>query len=822
MLVATHPFDPFAVSLHGTVVVEASAGTGKTHAIASLVLRLVVERCIDVDRIAVVTFTRAAAGELRERVRRRLRDALDALEASGGGRSGVRRDGDPELEAWVEGRRRSGTTDRDCARLRRGLRGLDEACVDTIHGFCRRVLRAHGGPEGLLVEGTRLVDPRRLVDELVHDGWLAVLQRETGVHVEEIATASDLGWLRTIGRQVVEDPTLTVEPSAGAPMDATTRWRVAFAHQVRQAAQRRKQALGLRFINDTLHRLHAKLCVVRDEPLRRAIAGAYDAILVDEFQDTDTVQYELFATLAGARPRDLLLVLIGDPRQAIYGFRGANVHAYCWALRQCETQPQTLLVNRRSDPPLVEAVNRLFEAARRPFVTDAIAFRRAQPAPDGRIRLVGGRAGPPLTLFAVRGGGELHVAAACIARAAAWLLEEPAQIADADNRRRAIDAGDLAVLTRTNEQANAVQRALQSLGVPAVHAGEASVLQSTEAEELERIVRALATPDEPRVLYAALATRPFGLNAVELVQARADASKGMEWNGRFRRACALLQSRGPAAAVWTLFREVAAERRLLERPEGARALTNYAHVLELLDTVSRERGLGPQRLVAWLSRARSDPDGLGGLDPELVQLRLESDARAVRVMTIHRAKGLEFPIVVVGWLWTPIGARDRDPVVRYHDPTRDVAPHLDVGSTSIDKHRELAHREALSEALRLAYVALTRARHRCLVGYLEREADPAYDGAPRVRSPETSPLEYLLGHAIAAARSGSQGVDSPEPVTREGLELLARASGSVMGVLDMGEEASPRRGMPHSATRLVAPERTRRVESERNPRTASF
>ncbi len=487
---------------------------------------------------------------------------------------------------------------------------------------------------------------------------------------------------------------------------------------VRREVERRHEAANTQSFDDLLYRLRdALLRPATGSALAAQIRERFRAALIDEFQDTDPVQYAIFREVYEGSGQPLFL--IGDPKQAIYAFRGADVFTYVDAKRAAGARAHTLEINYRSTPALVHGVNTLFSRARAPFLFDDIPFTTVKPRAGARTELRGEIAArPPLELLVLtpppdakngrmdKGWAKRRVPR-MIAGEIVRLLASDATIGD-----RPLHAGDIAVLCRTNRQAMAVQEALRERGVPSVRQGDDSVFESEEAEEIERVLRAIAEPGDPRLLRAALATRLIGLDAQALAALQADEARWDDWAARLRDWLDTWTDHGFMAAFRRLLDVCEVQQRLLALEDGERRLTNVLHVAELLQAASREAHRGPLALVDWLTLMRTDEAARAEVASESMQIRLESDAKAVQLVTIHRAKGLEYGIVYCPFTWDAMGLHDEDQRwIRFHDEARKLR--LDIGSEQSKQNLARAEIEAFAENLRLLYVAVTRARHRC-------------------------------------------------------------------------------------------------------------
>ena len=560
--------------------------------------------------------------------------------------------------------------------------------------------------------------------------------------------------------------------------------------------------------------------------LAAALRQRLPAALIDEFQDTDPVQYRIFRRIYHERTGDgpaRSLFLIGDPKQAIYGFRGADLFTYLSAVADAGDRCYTLGVNWRSAPPLIDAVNQLFTRPTAPFVYDRIRYLPVEAAPHAvdTVRWPDGAPeGPlrtPLEILHVPSPDGRPLASSrlgprlpgAIAAEIARLLDEGASL-----DRRPLGAGDLAVLVRTNRQAVDMQRALRHIGVPSVLHSETNVFDTVEAEELETILQAVAEPASASRVRLALATEPFGVTAGELLAFQEDETGWETWLARFQRWSERWRSRGFVAMVQTLLGELAVESRLLRRVGGERQVTNLRHLIELLQAATTNEHLGPAALVRWLAEQR---DGRRAA-PEAAQQRLESDAAAVQVVTVHKAKGLEYEIVYCPYLWESAALREEDAKTpRFHDAAAGDRLTLDLGSPERDRHTALAQREAHAEATRLLYVALTRARQRCAVVW----------GNFRARA--QAPLGHLLhpapspssdsGGALEATASHLESLG--EETLRAELAALAASSGGAIGLRELSFGPVPRYRAPRPDIPALAERRSER-SLPRSWRIASF
>ena len=500
-----------------------------------------------------------------------------------------------------------------------------------------------------------------------------------------------------------------------------------FVARVGAAYRTLKERSGVLTFDDLIDRLDRALApdAPTREALARSIQAQFSVALIDEFQDTDPKQYRIFRSAFEGRP----LFFIGDPKQAIYAFRGADVFAYLAARRDARAA-YTLGTNYRSAPQLVAAVNAVFDrlgAEGRPFVYPGIPFEPVVARDGAEPGLRGVAPAAPLVWWTTDGlatnrRGEISkqlardAAQEATVTEIARLLNNPSvQIRDTDTdgteRWRRIEAGDVAVLVRKNQQARDLQDALRYAGVPSVVGRGDDIRTSREMDELERVLRAVARPGERRTVRAALATEMWGWTAADLV-ADADDERLEAIIETLRRDRAVWRAHGVFRMLTGLLRREGVPDRLQGYADRERRLTNLRHAIELLHDVEATEGRSPDELLHWVRTRMSRSFAHGSA----VEMRLESDAEAVQLVTMHNAKGLEYPVVFAPFVWdegekeTWFGSfEERPPVAHVEGGTRAV---YDLGSDAQDHARALADAERLAESLRLSYVALTRARER--------------------------------------------------------------------------------------------------------------
>lgn len=741
----------------GTTVLEASAGTGKTFTIAALATRYVAEGVAELGDLMLVTFGRAATSELRDRVRARLVSAERELRAPAPGTS-------PDPVVAHLAACDADELDRRRARLTRALAQFDAATITTTHGFCQQMLTALGVAADVDADAALVPDVSELRDEVVDDLYLRR-------YAAEQRPALDVEQAREVARAALDDPQAALEPADAEP--GTPAWhRVRFAEAVRAEVERRKRTRRVLDYDDLLTLLRDALTdPVTGAAAAERVRARYRVVMVDEFQDTDPVQWEILRTaFHGHRT----LVLIGDPKQAIYAFRGADVVTYLAAHAEA-THVATLGRSWRSDAPLLTGLEHVLGQAAlgdprivvRP-VDAQHTGRRLEGGPPLRLRQVtrgifrvAGTKNPPID--AIRELVAQDVAADVVQQLGSTRLQ-------VDGAWRPLEPGDVAVLTHRNADAAAVRVALEAVGVPAVESGLSSVFGTAAAQHWRRLLVALTQPGHAG-RAAAVALTPFvGWDATRL--GTATDTERDDLADTLRSWAQLLAERGVAALLETATAAGLAER-LLRTPSGERTLTDLRHVGQLLHEAATAGSLGTAALTDWLGRRITDA---AQDTAEERSRRLETDAAAVQVVTIHASKGLEFPVVYVPFAWSRYVMKSPGTFRVHDDAGRRV---LDVGGPSGPDYaawnaRALA--EAQGEDLRQLYVALTRASSQVVAWW-----SPSFNSragaltrvllgghAPGEEPPDavTPGDDDTVAQRLASLAAGSAGTVAHEQVTR--------------------------------------------------------
>lgn len=824
-------FDIFTCPLQGRVLVEASAGTGKTWNIGGLYLRLLLEKQLEVKQILVVTFTRAATAELRDRIRARIEKALSYLNGIGDLAD------DTFLLELLERQLEIGNTKAELAkRLQLAFESFDQAAIFTIHSFCQRALATTAFSAGQAFTVRTETDDEEMMLEAVQDFWrchiangrlspafsawldkkritpeklMLLLRRHLGKPLAELrwpqeietAVSPDAGGLETAFEEarmcwmssrdevvaLLED-SLEVhlrQPryksnsvksacnefdrlfSAGDPLaiiesigktDLLTTSELArytkskgttpehrffgLAESLIIECQKKNTDLSIiwlqllkRFLEETTALLKAKKQEKRvisfddmlidlhkalhnpDLPwLSGVLRQQFPAALIDEFQDTDPLQYAIFRSIYG--DSDLPVFMVGDPKQAIYSFRNADLHTY-FAARAEVGHHYTLPENHRSTVGLIDACNTVFSANSRAFLQPGLDFLPVRTGNRKRPELLDvseTESAASLTIWRLPDeNGEWIERSEAKERSIGATADEIARLLNASAEGKLsiggkpVCAGDMAVLVRSHREAAMVREALSRRGIGSVSLSHDSVFASREARELECVLAALLSPGSESLLKAALSTEMLGVNAAEMDALSNDEVRLSGWFERFEQYSDSWISYGIGYVLRFLMDREGVAKRLLALPDGERRMTNLMHLAELLNRES-ENNNAPDALLRYLAEKReSDKTG------EEEELRLETDRNLVQIMTVHRSKGLEFPFVFCPLLWDGYSRRQPNTLdgIEYHDNERLVIDFREMDSETSQAIKNDQAIDMAAESLRLIYVALTRAVYRC-------------------------------------------------------------------------------------------------------------
>lgn len=822
------------------VVVEASAGTGKTYTLSYLCLRVVLERNLPLQQLLILTFTDAATQELQARVRQLIKQAIQGAQ----GKSVS----DQNLAHIIARAQAKWGNEEVLARLNEALQNMDEVQISTIHSFCQSALSRYAFQSGQMFGAELLSDQFALIQSAVHDFWRSEIypaSKNTVAHLLDRAKITPGKWVQLLEKHLgnpflglapdcpeetpdqqfmleswqreflqlkqlwfdtPEIPTWVKEakvrmnkahpgmmqsyfenekasmnlpvkafeaftrPNHPHPFfalaasylehfkfldkdfdDKVVRLYYKLFEEVASQLTRLKWSRNQMSFDDLLNYLHQALHDPYTGPsLAQSLRANYPIAFVDEFQDTDRVQYEIFARiyeLDHAHKADAMVYLIGDPKQSIYGFRGADLYTYRTATAQA--QRIVLEANWRSHPQLLEAVEYLFQLRERPFQLDddrlpAIDFQHVKAGQKSAENpLIDPLNLPVMPFWAIeRIDGGVGIKRNFIAQAVAHEISRLLQGSlegQISHLGQALEARDIAVIVRKGSHIKLIAEALEKLNIPTVAYLNDNLMASADAEELQQLLMALEQPRKEHFVRMALATDYLGLTGTDLLDLIDDE---MAWERRledFRSYHQMWRDKGFIAMMTHFIENENVEQHLARYPDAERKITNLRQLTQVLYEQSQRINMGTHALVSWLGQQRMK--ALSEDEEIEHSLELYTDRNAVKVMTIHRSKGLEFPVVFCPFLWDH--AHNSSTPIDYYDPEARQKKLFLSAHEAYETERESAKAwrklQSQSEEIRLMYVALTRAKSRCYVVWQWKNK-----GKSKTLC-EWSPLGYLLG-----------------------------------------------------------------------------
>ncbi len=820
------------IGLEGMQLIEASAGTGKTHNLVEIYKRILKEENADIENILIVTFTKAATEDIRKKVRKGL---LEAIKEDG--------QKDPDM----------------LARLRKAAERMNEAPIFTIHAFSLKATEELAFESGVLFDRGDQVDDEAIFREVCCDYWRfqtigrckdwvayvqdkfknpdlfheklklalqkpsadvvglnlkgvldlanevrSLWQAEGFWRAKSVACEVDKrgekvdqkgkntrkvdqegknkggilsgnmtlgscaeaaggfvnligeldrtlkqaeiplsfpGWLQSFTKYAwpdllnkgYEDIPPPFSDGFRSKLLSLRDWVASGAFLFKDALENSKERARaikrerrLFSYADMIEDLYEALCHInRGRVLSQDLAGIWPYMLVDEFQDTDPRQYEILKAIHQGE-KSKTLVMIGDPKQAIYSFRGADVFAYLRAAKDAKaSKDKVLKVNHRSSPGIIAALNRLFRGDPNPFILEKIAYKEAECLHENRkIGIAYGQksSAPALTVWELQpkeGKGSLkarqarkELLEACLEQVVR-LLDQTAglEIREKDKqdpiKQRRIVPGDIAVLVGTNAQASMVQKGLAKRGVPSVCLHQQSVFKTDEAEEVFWLLKAAASPTDDRAVKSALVSLLLGKTLDNFASFAEDPETFEKERDLFKDAKDRWERAGVLAMLFPFIQKAAPS--VLSMGDGERRMSNYLQLAELL-AEAEAANFGTEGLIRYLDRAMREGGG------DAAQIRLESDEDFVKISTVHKAKGLEYGIVFLPFAsFFGVGKNSPEsPPYYYHD---------DEGKAKVayqkdpEEGSKRAVREHKAEAVRLLYVAFTRAKYAIYLGH---------------------------------------------------------------------------------------------------------
>lgn len=726
-------FDP-AFVLEGPHLVAASAGTGKTYNIQNIYARLVAEKGFRVAQIQVMTFTEAATKELRTRVRAMLSNLARFL---AGKTEGIEQNELERLEKLRECARKSiGGADADAvarARVELALMEFDQAAISTIHGFCRRALVRFAFETASAFRSEFADTKSQDLSRRVRDWW-----RCERMSLEEpIKSGLSLGTLDGFVRALSGKSGWSVDKGEA---NDPNRFALARAEEIVNAYEEDRPTRDTQTYDDLLRGLQSAL---RDKEKGASLAvrlrEEFKAALVDEFQDTDPVQYDIFRRVfldSAVHPAPTLF-FVGDPKQAIYSFRGGDIYTYKKAVTDPAVEASTFRLDKnfRSTPRLIDAVNALFMDNKNPdgscdytFGNKSIDYPDALRASDkAAFTLPDGTEDPSPFRIVTTDNSEAREQA--VVDTVLNILEEQCE--------KGLTPKDIAILVSSHEAGADYRNRLREVHVPAVLQKAGNVFSGQMSTDLRQVLMAMAQMGGRGQVKAALLTCFFSFGEDDL----ADEAVLADMIGFFGELNQTWQRKGFNAAFAALEArpECDFRRNMAKLPDGERLLTDLMQIVDLAGSAVKEIGPSPEALVNWITERINQSGEKGSeADAEEYARQLESESDALKIMTIHVSKGLEFPVVIVP-LTKGINLK---PPFFYHDEDSNL--HAGIS----EEAQKQAQVERDAERMRLLYVAFTRATKRTVVV------------APKNPDPQTPPGRLFEN----ARRHGAGGEDADSPI----------------------------------------------------------
>ncbi|MDT9587401.1 MAG: exodeoxyribonuclease V subunit beta [Candidatus Arsenophonus melophagi] len=817
--IKTYPLDPYRLPLYGQRLIEASAGTGKTHTIALLYLRLLLgigqknafSRPLSTEEILVVTFTEAATDELRSRIRYNIHQM----------RIACIRDGIGFDENSIYRTLLSSILDKNLSAkwLLAAEHQIDKAAIYTIHGFCQHMLVQYAFESGTLFEQSIIKDEVALQQQACADFWRSkcypldysiskiiveewrdpeallveikpylqgdiptfinkpikpqsIKQRHKKL-IDKIKKVKKLWllnstillnvisnssvnkryysrrnlpiWLAAVTRWALEETVNYKTPKELVRFSQSELFNNTFTgnvpeHRVfiaidnllqqsltlrdlfiskaiiniRQKIFQEKKRRGEIGFDDLLSCLDQALQAEGGERLARVIRNRYPVVMIDEFQDTDPQQYRIFQRIYHGHNQCGIL-FIGDPKQAIYAFRGADIFTYLKAKDQIKSH-YTLDTNWRSSPNMIAAVDQLFGRVEHPFIFEQIPFNTVKSASTNQnlAFIHKTEKQSALNFFYLERETVSNLdykqimAYQCANQISEWLKggENGTTWLYQDNIKKPVTTTDIIVLVRNRYEAAIVREALSKFNISSVFlSNQESVFATQEARDLLWILQAILSPENEYTLRCALATKLIGLSAQDIENLNRDERQWEYRVDEFTNYLSIWQKNGilPALQAMMINNKIA-ETLLIDHIAGERRLMDIMHLSELLQEAALQVD-SIHALARWFAKKIDKPDLL----LETQQIRLESDKYLLSISTIHKSKGLEFPIV-----WLPFSGHFlQQKLTIFHD-RKNFQAYLDL--TQRAESIKLANEEHLAEDLRLLYVALTRSKYHCSIG----------------------------------------------------------------------------------------------------------
>ncbi|MBO6621025.1 MAG: exodeoxyribonuclease V subunit beta [Balneola sp.] len=803
--------DVFNIQFNGLNLVEASAGTGKTYNITSLYIRALIDLGLSPSDILVLTFTEDATAELKQRIRSRISECIDAFK-SGNAQN------DPFLQELLKR-----DPKQSLKQLKSALFTFDESVISTIHGFCQKLLKEFSTELNVQSDFEILTDPSDLIQENIDEFWRKFIRdnSESGVgrklidhfvsdkinpdnlagllkqvinkpyailkpallteterdvifndikeaylriqkmwqtdkaELEEIIFSGSMhgGWYRPgsfkiyfqnfedwisqsetplSGFEKLESFGLTkmdkgtnkgynpefpeicelidVFLSKSAEMDKIVSYfKIECIQEVQKKISAQKEKDNVLTFDDILQKVDENL----NKDLQNKLSALYPVALVDEFQDTDPIQYSIFKSVFKGSSSSLFM--IGDPKQAIYSFRGADLFTYFQATEDVpDERKYSLDHNYRSNREMISSVNEIFESKATPFVGENPKFRTAKYPENKKTPQLKLNGNPcvPFSIVDCEFDGKKEECSDVICE---YVSEQISELLNKDFRidDRLVQPKDIAVLVRKGAEAQAIQSALIAKNIKSSVKARESVFNSRESKDLSILLKAVYDSSNPGLVRAALVTSLAGFNAKDIIDLESNEERWIEIVRIFLQAEENFTEKGLISGFKVLDSFFNIRENLAKKEQPERRLTNLEHILELLSKEEQKTNASIYAMIRYLNKKTKKNSNV--TDDELI--RLESDSDLVTISTLHSSKGLEYPIVLVPFLWDDFESSGSKGLkfTEYHDNENRLC--IDLFKNPDEEIVLQSRRESLADAIRLNYVAFTRAKYACIVPF---------------------------------------------------------------------------------------------------------
>ena len=768
-------FDVKYADLKGIHLVEANAGTGKTYNISSLFVRLIAETDYEIHKLLVLTFTEAATVELRQRIQSRCREVLERLEQPQNQVS----DCDEFLEHCAT---KYEANDKVMYRLQQAIVAFDESQISTIHGFCQKLLRNYPFQFGVNPDYELLSNPKPMLLDVIRSYWRTffsaeehwvknlfqdtflntakgirspeefyakfgeTLYNEFSIHpkstlssrFEEYCSSRSVSFSLHSLVQFMDE---TSNPNDWADNGVEEEQQQLFhtltelwIRELRRLFSDEKKNRGLLDYDDLI-RVVARGIEQSNLEFLTVLRQLYPVALIDEFQDTDTYQFAIFKTLFEGFSKGTLYV-IGDPKQAIYGFRGADIHTYLEAKNWVTKEHRyKLSYNYRSNPELLEFTNQFFtpESSKRPFWLDIdyqdslhpSAFKDTESESissyDNHVWLdkEGTRRMHPIQWISITGGSSEQTSAAImndVVKRVEYLLHGSLFVSKKSTsgvQIQELQPSDIAILVHTNYQAYNIKDLLSLRGIPANINAQESIYQSSEAEYIQTWLNILQNPNNEKRINYVLAHPIGSLTAEELRTQQQDGSYWAELLTTIQKSADEAKSKEVAWVLRDLFKYLKVYDRWPLRNDFERMVTNIDHILEIIQLQQNSKGLGINGLIHFFESQKSEHR----LEVDEDIIRINTDNQMVNIVTTHRSKGLQYPVVFCPFESAGKTTILTNKVIKYRFEGRQcydirlVSKAQDLHTTPLLSMMS----EEIANRIRLTYVSITRAESLCMI-----------------------------------------------------------------------------------------------------------